>query len=259
MPWRRHGGQHVGLDRRARASSTAAARRRSARARGARRSTGPRRSGWRGRSTSRCSGPCPARTRSVSAPSVSSMSVSELGAVDLVEVDPVGAEAAQAVLDLADDPAPRVAELVGVVAHRAVDLGREDHVVAAAAGERLADDLLGLAARVDVGGVDEVDPRVERAVDDRDRLVVVGLAPGAEHHGAEAERADLDAGVCPACGAPWPSRLEGCLVLAAECPSARTSATSRSSPTSTTARPRWSTPCCASPACSPRTSSSPTA
>ena len=59
--------------------------------------------------------------------------------------------------------------------------------------QRLADDLLRLAARVDVGGVDEVDPRVERVVDDADRLVVVGVAPGPEHHRAEAERADADA------------------------------------------------------------------
>ena len=34
-------------------------------------------------------------------------------------------------------------------------------------------------------------PGVERAVDDPDRLVVVGVAPGAEHHRAEAQRADL--------------------------------------------------------------------
>jgi len=113
-----------------------------------------------------------------------------LGAVDLIEVDPVGPQAAQAVLDLLDDPAARVAELVGVVAHGAVHLGGEDDVLAPAAGERLADDLLRLAARVDVRGVDEVDPRVERAVDDPDRLVVVGIAPLAEHHRAEAERAD---------------------------------------------------------------------
>ena len=84
------------------------------------------------------------------------------GAVDLVEVDPVGLQAPQRVLDLADDPAAGVAALVGVVAHRAVDLRGEDDVVAPPAGERLADDLLGLAARVDVGGVDEVDPGVER-------------------------------------------------------------------------------------------------
>ena len=36
--------------------------------------------------------------------------------MDLVEVDPVGAQAPQAVLNLAHDPTPRVAELVGIVA-----------------------------------------------------------------------------------------------------------------------------------------------
>lgn len=40
----------------------------------------------------------------------------------------------------------------------------------------------------------EVDPRVERGVDDPDRFVVVRVAPGPEHHRAEAERGDLDAG-----------------------------------------------------------------
>ena len=42
--------------------------------------------------------------------------------------------------------------------------------------ERLADDLLGFA--VGVGGVDEVDPGVQRLVDDADRVVVVGVADG---------------------------------------------------------------------------------
>jgi hypothetical protein len=74
-----------------------------------------------------------------------------------------------------------------------VHLGGEHHVLAAAL-EGLADDLLGLAGGVDVGGVDEVDPGVERGVDDADRLVVVGLTPGAEHHRAEAQLADRDAG-----------------------------------------------------------------
>src|SRR4051812_49461113 len=73
-------------------------------------------------------------------------------------------------------------------------LGGEDDVVPPSAGQRLADDLLGLALRVDVGGVDEVDAGVESGVDDPDRVVVVVIAPLAEHHRAEAERADLDAG-----------------------------------------------------------------
>jgi hypothetical protein len=38
-----------------------------------------------------------------------------------------------------------------------------------------------------VGGVDEVDPGVQGAVDDARRVVVVGVAPGADHHRAEAE------------------------------------------------------------------------
>jgi hypothetical protein len=117
-------------------------------------------------------------------------------AVHLVEVDPVGLQALERRLDRAEDPAPRVARLVGIVAHRAVELRREHDVVAAAAGKGLADDLLGLPPRVDVGGVDEVDARVERAVDDADRRVVVGLAPRAEHHRAEAQRRDLHAGAC---------------------------------------------------------------
>jgi hypothetical protein len=52
--------------------------------------------------------------------------------MDLVEVDPVGAEALEAGVALLGDPAARVAELVRVVAHRAVDLRGEDDVVAPA-------------------------------------------------------------------------------------------------------------------------------
>src|SRR3954447_10468594 len=114
-------------------------------------------------------------------------------AVDLVEVDVVGPQAAERVLDLRHDPAPRAALVVDLVAHLAVELRGEDDVVAAAF-EGLADDLLVLALAVDVRGVDEVDACVERGVDDLDRVVVVRVAPRAEHHRAEAQRADLDAG-----------------------------------------------------------------
>jgi hypothetical protein len=65
--------------------------------------------------------------------------------------------------------------------------------------ERLAHDLLGLAGRVPVGGVDEVDPRVQRLVRDADAVVVVRVAARPEHHGAERVGTDLDAG--PAEGA----------------------------------------------------------
>jgi len=85
--------------------------------------------------------------------------------VDLVEVDVVGLEAAQGVFDGADDPAPRAALPVGVVAHGAVELGGEDDVVAASL-DGFSDDLFGFASGVDVGGVDEVDAGVEGGVDD---------------------------------------------------------------------------------------------
>lgn len=80
--------------------------------------------------------------------------------------------------------------MVGVVAHDAVDLRGEHHVVAPA-GERLAGDLLRLAARVDVGGVDEVDTGVEGGVDDPGAVAGVLVAPLAEHHRPGAVRRDL--------------------------------------------------------------------
>jgi hypothetical protein len=98
------------------------------------------------------------------------------------------------VLDLLEDPAPRRTAAVRAVAHRAPELRRQDDLVATAAGECLADDLLRLALRVDVGGIDEIDPGVERAVDDAHGIVVVGVAPCAEHHRAEAQLRDLHAG-----------------------------------------------------------------
>jgi hypothetical protein len=114
-----------------------------------------------------------------------------VGTVDLVEVDAIRLQPAQAVLDLPHQPPPGVATHVAVLTHRRMGLGGEHDVVAAASGEGCADDLLGFAGRVHVGGVDEVDAGIEGAMDDGDRVVVVAVAPGAEHHGAEAQRADV--------------------------------------------------------------------
>ena len=57
---------------------------------------------------------------------------------------------------------------------REVELGGKEEEDEAEKGERLADDLLGYTGHVHIGGVDEVDPGVERRVDDADRLVVIG-------------------------------------------------------------------------------------
>ena len=76
----------------------------------------------------------------------------------------------------------------------AVDLGGQHDLLppAAALGEPAADDLLGLAAAVDVGGVEEVDAGLERRVHDLVAVGLVGLRP--EVHRAEAQRADPQAG-----------------------------------------------------------------
>ena len=74
------------------------------------------------------------------------------------------------------------------------ELRGEDHFVAAV-GDRPADELLVLAEprSVHVGGIEEGDAEVERAVNRRDRLVLVCLAvPGRHSHTAEALRRDLE-------------------------------------------------------------------
>jgi hypothetical protein len=95
------------------------------------------------------------------------------GALDLVDVDVVGPQAAQRVLDRCHDPPPGGTLLVRVGTHGAAELRREDHVVTAAL-KRPADNLLRVSVRV--SGVDEVDARVECLVDDPDRVLGVGVS-----------------------------------------------------------------------------------
>src|SRR5262245_23772261 len=113
-----------------------------------------------------------------------------IGPVELVEVDPVGAEAAEAVLDRGHDPAPRRAPLLAVV-HRHAKFGGEDDVLPAGA-EGVAEDLLRAAAvSVDVRGVEERDPEIERLRDHGARAGAVDPAP--EVVAAEAYRRDAEA------------------------------------------------------------------
>ena len=121
--------------------------------------------------------------------------------VRLVQVDVVGPQPTERVLDGAHDPSAGVAAPVRVGAHRSVELRGQDHVVATA-GERLADELFGAALRVSVGRVDDVDARIDGSMHDADGVPLVAVpdaAVRAEHHGPEGERAHLDPG--PAEGA----------------------------------------------------------
>src|SRR5438067_9346449 len=73
--------------------------------------------------------------------------------VELVQIDVVGLETTQAIVDLAHDVAPATAPVVGAISHGHVHFGRQHNGIAATA-QGFADDLLALAAAVDVRGID---------------------------------------------------------------------------------------------------------
>jgi hypothetical protein len=106
--------------------------------------------------------------------------------VDLVEVNVVGAEPPEAVLALADYVVSRETSIVGSVSHRHPDLGGEEQIVSPPR-DRLPEYLLGLTVRVDIRGVEEVDPGVQAHVN---------LSPGPGH----IRRADFAEAALPAEG-----------------------------------------------------------
>jgi hypothetical protein len=110
--------------------------------------------------------------------------------VQIQDIDEIGAEAPQAGIGRVHDPFARQAALVAPLAHRVRDLGRQ-HPIQSARCDGGADDLLRLAGIVAIGGVDEIDARIERARDD----AVAGrrIGRGSEQHRAEAQPADRDA------------------------------------------------------------------
>src|SRR5271170_1886831 len=117
-------------------------------------------------------------------------------AVDLVEVDMVEPEPLQARADLIHDMAARQADRVRPRPHPATHFRRDDHVLAldAEVAQGLAELTLGLALRIDVGGVDEIDPGLDCAADERRRPGLIDRADGApkaraavKGHGAETD------------------------------------------------------------------------
>ena len=97
--------------------------------------------------------------------------------MDLVEVDRVEPEPRKAALELAPERvALQALQRRPVRAFRLPALG-EDERPLVEADDRAPDDLLGLAEAVLGRGVDPVDVELERALDRRDRVVVVLVAP----------------------------------------------------------------------------------
>ena len=88
------------------------------------------------------------------------------------------------------DVLAREAAVVRPLAHREVDLRGEKVGVALEASEGVADDLLGRAPHVHVGGVEEVDAEVVGLVDAVRRLLP-GDAPAVGQPASEGDLADL--------------------------------------------------------------------
>jgi hypothetical protein len=119
--------------------------------------------------------------------------------VHLVQVDVIGLEPPEARLARAPDVIGGQPAVVRTEPHRLVHLGGQDDPVAASASlQPPADGLLRdavpllhvrrLRPAVDVGGVEEVDARVERRVHDSEAGRLVDEVP--EVHGPEADPAD---------------------------------------------------------------------
>ncbi|OWK23738.1 hypothetical protein AJ87_29390 [Rhizobium yanglingense] len=85
--------------------------------------------------------------------------------VKLIEIDDIGLQALEACLAGRDQVLARRARIVRAVAHREARLSRDQHAVLALAAEDFAKNFLRDAGRIDIGGVDQVDARIEAQID----------------------------------------------------------------------------------------------
>jgi hypothetical protein len=118
--------------------------------------------------------------------------------VQPIKIDVVGLQAAQGGFDRSIDVLSPVAARIGIAA-RGVEgeLRRQDHLIAhGALADEFAEHLFAFALCVGVGGVDEIAARVEVTVENSAGVgLFVAPAPfGSKGHGAEAQRADAQAG-----------------------------------------------------------------
>jgi len=117
--------------------------------------------------------------------------------VDLVEVDSVHPQSVERVGEFLLDGLSRQALRVAVLRRAGpADFGRDDLFVPVVVGQHVSEDLLGLARRVDVRRVEEVDTQVDGALDEFARLVLVEhpLVAAPEAHAAQTDLRDLHPG-----------------------------------------------------------------
>ena len=116
-------------------------------------------------------------------------------AVAVIQVDVIHAEILQAPLAVGQDVLAGQAMLVGTGAGREEHLAGDDHLVARILLEHAAEEDLGVAARIGVGAVEEVDAGLPRLTYDLRRVLHGGrvLQPG--HPAAQRDLTDLNAGL----------------------------------------------------------------
>src|SRR3984893_8364156 len=122
-------------------------------------------------------------------------------AVDLVEVDIIHTQPSEAGVDLGEDCLARQPGAVRAGPHAPIDLCGDDHFVATGKVPcRATEDLLALAERVAIGGVEEIDPRLQRALDEGPVFLfaeaprVVASVAAAIAHAPQANTRDIQAG-----------------------------------------------------------------
>ena len=97
-------------------------------------------------------------------------------AMELVEIDVVQAHSFEAGVALLDDVLAGEALVVGhrAIAHREEDFGCDDVGVARKLAQAASHDLFALAARIGVGGIEEIDSQFVGPIDTLGRSLILG-------------------------------------------------------------------------------------
>ena len=107
--------------------------------------------------------------------------------VQVINVDVIGAEPPQAGFASLNQMVARRSHIVRPLAHAEGRLGGDQDLVATSV-DGLAEDRFRQAVRIDIGGIEQIDARVEADIDEPRRLRDVAGAPRLEKLGSAAKR-----------------------------------------------------------------------
>src|SRR3984957_8040678 len=128
--------------------------------------------------------------------------------MNLVEVDMIRLQAAQTSLNAVHDVAARGPDVIAPRADAAVDLGRDHDMLACDLEvlQRLSEDLFALALRINIRGIEEVDPALNRCLNQLIGSRLANGSDGFEHasavpegHGSEAQFRDQETRIAEGC------------------------------------------------------------